>query len=192
VTLPLVPVRLLASVAVNVYVTPPVDPVVNTIVAMPALFVVELELANDPPAPVFVQFTTTPDVATGLPLASVNCAVIVTGLPATTVAAPADTTYFVATPAAVVIPGLLPVIALVVAVTTCVTPTLALVVKAIVATPLEFVVLVCEANDPPFVLDHVTVVPPVETAFPFTSANCAEIVTAVPAAGARLFDVTRY
>ena len=91
-----------------------------------------------------------------------------------------------------VIPALLPVTELVVAVTTCVTPTLTLVVNAIVATPLEFVGLVGAANDPPFVLDHVTVVPAVETALPFTSANCAEIVTAVPAAGDWLFDVTRY
>src|SRR5215471_6490506 len=112
VTPPLVPVRSAASVAVNVYVTPAVVPVVKTIVATPAAFVVELELANEPPAPVFVQVTTTPCVATGWPLASVSCALIVTAPPATTVAAFADTTYFVAGPAMVVIPALLPVMAL--------------------------------------------------------------------------------
>ena len=65
---------------------------------MPDAFVDELALANDPPAPVLVQVTTTPDVVTGLPLASVNCALMVTALPATGDDELLDTTYFVAAP----------------------------------------------------------------------------------------------
>jgi hypothetical protein len=58
-----------------------------------------------------------------------------------------------------VIAGVLPVTPPVVAVTTCVVPALLEVAKLTVATPLPFVVVVLEENEPPFVLDHVTTCP---------------------------------
>jgi hypothetical protein len=79
-----------------------------------------------------------------------------------------------------------------VAVTVCVVPTTLLVVKLTVATPLLFVVLVGLENVPPFVLLHVTVFPAVPTGLLCTSANCAVIVTLVPAIGLLLLDVTTY
>jgi hypothetical protein len=45
------------SVAVNAYVTPAVVLVVNTTVAMPLALVVDVAVANDPPAPVLVHET---------------------------------------------------------------------------------------------------------------------------------------
>ena len=67
------------------------------------------------------------------------------------------------------------------------------VVNVTVATPLPFVVLVAGENDPLLpVLLHVTVLPEVETTLPLVSANCALIVTAVPATGLLSLDVTRY
>ena len=67
------------------------------------------------------------------------------------------------------------------------------VVNETVATPLAFVVLVGESNEPPLpVLLQVTVLPAVGTGLLLASANCAVIVTAVPATGLLLLDVTRY
>jgi hypothetical protein len=91
-----------------------------------------------------------------------------------------------------VIGALAPVTEPVVAVTTWIVPLVVDVVKLTVAIPLAFVLLVALANDPPFVLDHVTVCPAVLTTLLFASANCADIVTAVPATGDKLLDVTRY
>ena len=54
-TFPLVPVRALPSVAVNVYVIPAAVLVVNTTVARPVAFVGDVAVANDPPAPVWVS-----------------------------------------------------------------------------------------------------------------------------------------
>lgn len=78
-TFPLVPVRALPSVAVKVYVMPAVVFVVNETVATPLPFVVDVAVANDPPAPVLLHVTVTPDVVTGLPAASASCAETVTG-----------------------------------------------------------------------------------------------------------------
>src|SRR5438093_2498349 len=61
---------------------PAVAPVVNVTVATPPALVVLVGLPNDPPAPVLVQVTVLPAVATGLLFASANCAVIVMALPA--------------------------------------------------------------------------------------------------------------
>ena len=68
-------------------------------------------------------------------------------------------------PDVVVIAPLLPVIALVVAVTTWLVPLTALVVKLTVATPLV-VDDVGDAKDPPFVALHVTVCAGEATTFP--------------------------
>ena len=76
--------------------------------------------------------------------------------------------------------------------TTCVIPAVVDVVKLAVAIPFAFVGLVALPNDPPFVLDHVTVWPLVLIALLFASANCAVIVTADPAVGLTLLGVTRY
>ena len=157
-SVPLVPVRAFASVAVNVCATPDVVPVVNDTVAAPFASVVELALANEPPAPVLLQLTTTPTgVATGWSFASTNCADTVTACPATAVV-PTVTRYLVPTGMMVVVMAALdPVIEPVVAVTTWLVPPVPLVVNETVATPLAFVTLVGAANDPPFVLLHVTV-----------------------------------
>jgi hypothetical protein len=67
------------------------------------------------------------------------------------------------------------------------------VVKDTVATPAALVVDVPLPNEPPApVFDHVTTTPLVATALPFVSASCAVTVTAVPAIGDELEDVTRY
>lgn len=94
--------------------------------------------------------------------------------------------------ATVVIDGEEPVIEPVVAVTTCEVFAVDDVVKLTVAMPLAFVLVVELANDPPFVLDQVTVWPDVLIGLLYVSANCAEIVTAVPASGLVLLDVTKY
>jgi hypothetical protein len=66
VTFPLVPVRVLASVAVKLYVFPATVLVVNTTVAMPFEFVEDVGVANDPPVPVLLHATVTPGVAIGV------------------------------------------------------------------------------------------------------------------------------
>jgi len=159
VTLPLVPVRDWASLAVNVYVTLATVLVANDTVATPFASVDDVCDENEPFAPVLLHVTVTPDVATGLPLASASCAVTVTGEPAATLDALVVTTYFAAVPSAGpdVITGDVPVIEPVVAVTVCGAPNVAFAVKITVAMPLEFVVLVPVANEPPPVLVHVTV-----------------------------------
>jgi hypothetical protein len=159
VTFPLVPVRLLASVAVKAYVILATVLVVNDTVAIPFASVEDVGDANEPPAPVLLHVTVMPDVVTGLPLASVSCAVTVTGAPAATLEALVVTMYFAAPPTGGpdVITGEVPVTPPVVAVTVCCAPGVALAVKITVATPLEFVVLVPVANEPPPLLVHVTV-----------------------------------
>lgn len=156
-TFPLVPVRSSASVAVKLYVTPAPVLVVNVIVARPLAFVVLVPpFENDPPVPLLVHVTVTPDVATGVFVPSTSCAVTVTGAPAATLGALAMTMYFVPRGAAVVIVAELPVIELVVAVTTCAVFGVVLVVNETVARPLALVVLVCDVNVPPLVLVQVT------------------------------------
>ena len=189
VTFPLVPVRLLASVAVNVYVTLATVFVVNDTVATPFASVDDVGVANEPAAPVLLHVTSTPGREMGLPLASTSRAVIVTGAPATTLDALVVTMYFAAGPGTVVTvvdPVTLPVAAVIV----CDVPTTVLVVNATVAMPLAFVVVDDEAKDPPFVLLHVTVWPGNAIALPPASTTCAEIVTVAPAAGLPLLDVT--
>ena len=67
------------------------------------------------------------------------------------------------------------------------------VVNDTVATPLEFVVDVDDANEPPMnVVVHVTVWPAVGTALSPASASCAVTVTEPPAVGVALDTVTRY
>ena len=67
------------------------------------------------------------------------------------------------------------------------------VVNETVATPLALVVLVADENEPPDpVLLQVTSLPAIGTGRPPESANCAEIVTAEPAAGLLSLDVTTY
>jgi hypothetical protein len=198
----LVPVRFCWSVPVNEYVWPAVVLVVYSTVASPCAFVVDdtrsnvsppvaLELARrrsaaDAVLPfiVRVQLTTWPAEFTGWSFASTSCAAMVTVLPATTLAALGVTRYF--TPfeegAATVPIGLVrPISTPVVAVTTCDTPLVELVVNTTSANPLLFVTLVGVANDPPFVLDQATVWLPTAIGFPAASASCARIVTDPPA-----------
>ena len=60
-----------------------------------------------------------------------------------------------------------------------------------VAIPLASVIE--EENAPlPSLLLHVTICPAVATALPLASANCAVIVTLLPAVGDELDDVTKY
>jgi hypothetical protein len=107
----LVPVMagVMLSVAVTVWIVPATVAVVKETVAMPAAFVVDVPLANEPPVPVFDQATTRPLVATALLLASASCAVIVTAAPATGDELEDVTMYFVAVPAIVVTVPLVPV-----------------------------------------------------------------------------------
>ena len=79
-----------------------------------------------------------------------------------------------------------------VAVTVWTVPAVVLVVNDTVAVPLALVVLVGELKDPPFVLLQVTTLPVVWTGLPPESANCAVIVTDVPATGLKLLDATTY
>jgi len=66
-------------------------------------------------------------------------------------------------------------------------------VKEIVAIPEEFVVDVAVAKDPlALLLLQVTVLPEVATAFPLASVSWAEIVTAAPAVGEYVDEVTMY
>ena len=95
------------------------------------------------------------------------------------------TRYFVAVPDVVVIVLVVPVkLPPSVPVTVVAVPDTVCVVKTTVAMPLPLVVLVAVANDP-FASDfvQVTMLPAVVTGLLFTSANCAVIVTADPAAG---------
>lgn len=62
-----------------------------------------------------------------------------------------------------------------------------------VAIPVASVVDVAEENDPfPLLSLHVTICPAVGTALPLASANCAVIVTPLPAVGDELDVVTKY
>jgi hypothetical protein len=80
-----------------------------------------------------------------------------------------------------------------VAVTVVAVPATVWVVKVTVAIPLASVIDVAAENDPfPLLLLHVTVRPEVATALPLASANCAVIVTPLPAVGDELDDVTKY
>ena len=114
---------------------------------------------------------------------------IVTFAPAAGLVVLAVTTYFAAGPATVVtvvVPVILPVVAVIV----CDVPAVVLVVNVTLATPLAFVVVDDELNEPPLVLLHVAVCPGSAIALPPASTSCAEIVTAEPAAGFALLDVT--
>jgi hypothetical protein len=107
-------------VAVTTWLEAGVFDTVNVTVAMPDAFVVLVVAGvNDPPF-VLVHVTVCPCVDTGLLAASANCAVIVTVVPTIALVALVVTRYLVATGAAgvVVIAGVLPVSAPVVAVTT--------------------------------------------------------------------------
>jgi hypothetical protein len=105
----LVPVKGVASVPVTVCTVPATVPVEKTTVATPLAFVVLVGDANDPPAPVLLQVTVIPAVATGLLFASTSCARIPTVSPATGLYRLAPTTYFVAGPGIVVMFELVPV-----------------------------------------------------------------------------------
>jgi hypothetical protein len=190
----LVPVNAVLSVAVTVCTVPTVVLVVNTTVATPLPFVVLVGLPNDPPTPVLLHVTTLPNVETTLLFASINCAVIVTPVPATGLPLLVLTAYFASAPATVVIPGLVPVNnVLSVATTVCTVPATVLVVNTTVATPLPSVVLVALPNDPPLpVLLHVTTFPDVSTGLLLPSTNCALIVTPVPATGLVPLVLTTY
>jgi len=98
VMLPLVPVRLEASVAVTVCTVPATVLVVNTTVAFPLASVFDVAVAKLPPL-VLDQVTTRPEVATGLFPASINCDVIVTVPPSVTELALDVTRYLAAAPA---------------------------------------------------------------------------------------------
>jgi hypothetical protein len=105
----LVPVRLEVSVPVTVWAVPAVVLVVKTTLATPLLSVVLVPLANEPPVPVLLHVTTRPELATLLLLASTNCAVIVTELPATGFVLLVLTRYFAGAPIIVTMFGLVPV-----------------------------------------------------------------------------------
>jgi hypothetical protein len=156
--------------------------------------VVLLLNANEPPAPVLVQATTRPAVATTLLFPSTNWALIVTALPATGAALVELTKYFAAVPTVVVIAALVPVNACAsVPVIVWTVPATTLFVNVTVATPLPVVVLVALANPPPEpVLLHVTTLPEALTGLLFASANCAVIETVLPATGFKLVELTRY
>ena len=99
-------------------------------------------------------------------------------------------------PGCVVMFPLVPVkcvgVVLSVAVTVCTVPAIVLVVNETVATPLESVVLVPAENEPPLVLLQVMTLHEVCTGLAPLSVNCAVIVTAEPATGVLLLDVTTY
>ena len=96
-------------------------------------------------------------------------------------------------PAIVVMVELVPVKLLSIAVTVYVVPAVVAVVNVVVATPFALVVLFVGDNEPPVpVLLQVTLLPDAKTALPLASASCAVIVTAVPATGLLLLDVTIY
>ena len=104
-----------------------------------------------------------------------------------------DVLVAVAGPGCVVTFPLVPVLELLsVAVTVWTVPAAMLVVNCTVAIPLALVMLVGALNEPPLVLLQVTVLPEFATGFPKLSASCAVIVTALPAAGVLLLDLTTY
>ena len=189
-----VPVRAEPSVAVTVVAVPLTVCVVSVMVATPLPFVFDVAAENEPLASDFVHVTVTPDVATALLFASASCAVIVTSLPASGLAALDVTRYLVALPTIVVIVADVPVRAdPSVAVTVVAVPATVCVVNVTVATPLPFVSDVAVENEPlASDLVHVTVWFGVATALLLASANCAVIVTPLPATGLRLLEVTRY
>lgn len=76
-------------------------PVVNETVAFPLASVVLVGEPNDPLGKFLLQVTVLPAVGTGLPPASLNCAVMVTAVPATGLLLLDVTTYFDAVPARV-------------------------------------------------------------------------------------------
>src|ERR1043165_8117343 len=90
---------------------PAVVPVVNVTVATPAASVVLVGVAKDPPVPLLLQVTVLPEVLTGLPFESANCAVIVTAVPATGLLLLELTRYWPGALATVVMFPLVPVIA---------------------------------------------------------------------------------
>ena len=90
------------SVALTVCTVPAVVLVVNVTVACPAASVVD-DAAEKLPPLVLDHVTVFPAVATGFPLTSASCAVIVAVLPATTELALDVTTYFAAVGAGVLI-----------------------------------------------------------------------------------------
>src|SRR6266704_1606937 len=94
---PLVPVRPPPSVPVTVWTVPATVLVVKVTVAAPLAFVVLVEEEKEPPF-VLIQVTILPEVDTAFPLASVNCAVIVTCVTATGVLLLDVTLYFLAEP----------------------------------------------------------------------------------------------
>ena len=71
---------------------------VNVTVATPLRFVLLVPAENDPPVPVLLHVTILPDVCTGLPPLSANCAVIVIGAPAAGLLLLEVTTYLAAGP----------------------------------------------------------------------------------------------
>ena len=73
--------------------------VVRTTVATPFASVALDAAESEPPVPVFVQFTVMPEVLTGKPLLSANCALTLTVSPDVTVLRAAVTRYFEAGPA---------------------------------------------------------------------------------------------
>jgi hypothetical protein len=190
----LVPIRLLASVPVKLYVTPAFVLVVKALLATPFALVGLVGDAKNPPSPVLDQVTTAPPVATALPYVSVSCAVIVTVAPATKSGLLGVTTYLAGAPAIVTTPPPDPLRALAsVAVNAYVTPAVVPVVNVTVATPLALVVLVGDANEPPApVLDHVTTWPGLLTGAPFASVSCAVTVTGVAAGTDDALAVTTY
>ena len=82
VIVPLVPDKLPLSVPVIFAAVPDNVCVVKTTVAIPLPLVVLVEVANDPLASDLLHVTTLPAVPTALLLASANCAVMFTSLPA--------------------------------------------------------------------------------------------------------------
>ena len=95
-------------------------------------------------------------------------------------------------PDTVVIVADVPLLPPVVAVTVWAVAVVALVVNVIVAMPLPLVFDVAALKLPPFVLDHVTTCPDVDTALLLASASCAVTVMSLPAAGLVELGVTRY
>ena len=77
-------------------------------------------------------------------------------------------------------------------VTVCTVPAVVLLVNVTVACPAASVTELAAEKLPPFVLDHVTVLPLVAITLPLASANCAVIVTVLPAITELALDVTTY
>jgi hypothetical protein len=83
--------------------------VVRVTVAIPVASVVEVALEKVPFPLLLLHVTICPAVATALPLASANCAVIVTPLPAIGDEHDVVTKYWLAAPTTVVIVAVVPV-----------------------------------------------------------------------------------